>query len=463
MIKTPWAIILCKWKETTTEPRPLAFFQRLFTSSGIGTNNMVDFFDQMSHGNLDLSGSQVFGWYTLNKPQSAYVGNATAGAGQLDRQGLVNLAKQTAIDAGVPLSTFYGVVVCMNTPTDLFGGGGIQALCDPNSFRPAVLGQEMGHGYGMNHSRRDGSTADYTDQWDVMSTWDGCYISSHPEYTEIGPGLNAANMRGQGWLDETRVWKMPVKSFNKTVELRPLYRRDLLGALAAEIVGLDGTKYLLEYRTKRSWDAAIPRAAILIHRFEAGQSYLMSGTKGVPDLVAGDSFMDGDAKSPFYLKVDVVSINETTLTATLHIQASLFSFRIPERYYEPLHLDIPVPWAGSIVSGGVLVDGGGYAIIGGRIIRIPPWSPMQPVLEQLVAYQAADALTNSNGQIEAKRTALLRLQNHLDATLARTEVLHSPAPRTRAGQPAKSLVKLETKTRRNGSRALRRSLTKRAP
>ena len=63
----------------------------------------------------------------------------------------------------------------MNVPTDLFGGpDGV--VCDNDSMDPARLGQEMGHLYGLDHSRADNvkpcgddSGMDYKDFWDVMS------------------------------------------------------------------------------------------------------------------------------------------------------------------------------------------------------------------------------------------------------------------------------------------------------
>ena len=155
--KTPWAILRCKFNDNSTEPQPQSFYEQMFTSAGVGTLNMVQFFTDASHGAIDLSGSRVFGWYTLNKKRSDYLGSGPNGLG---RQALVDSARQAAADAGDDLSAFYGVVVVMNVPTDLFGGGGPQAVCDPGSMEPSVLGQEMGHGYGLNHSREDGSEDD---------------------------------------------------------------------------------------------------------------------------------------------------------------------------------------------------------------------------------------------------------------------------------------------------------------
>lgn len=205
---TPWAILLTKWNDMPAEPKSRPFFEKLFTTAGAGTFNMTDYFKTMSHGAIDLAGSEVFGWNTLDQAQGTYVGNSKPADGQIDRDGLVAAAKAKAIEAGVKVSKFYGVVVVMNTLTDLFGVlGGQAAVCDPGSFEPTVLGQEMGHGYGLQHSRVDGSSADYKDPWDTMSTWDGCHFASNPNYTHIGPGLCTANMRIMGWLDESRVWK----------------------------------------------------------------------------------------------------------------------------------------------------------------------------------------------------------------------------------------------------------------
>src|SRR5215212_3775055 len=144
MRQTPWAILLCKFKDNVTaEPFTQQRFEELFTSSGAGKFNMLDFFQDMSHGLLDLSGSQVFGWFTLNKNSSEYTGS---GANLQGRRDLITWARQAAIDKKVDLSKFFSVVVFMNVSTDLFGGpAGV--VCHPDqapngmsSLSPSILG-----------------------------------------------------------------------------------------------------------------------------------------------------------------------------------------------------------------------------------------------------------------------------------------------------------------------------------
>lgn len=199
---------------------------------------MVDFFSDVSHGHLDLSASQVFGWFTLSINKSAYVGNATPGPGQYDRNALVALCRTAATNGGVNLAGFNGVVISMNGSVDLFGYVGVmQAFCDSNSLSPSPLGQEMGHGYGLDHARKDGSTADYQDPWDVMSVY-AAFMAPNSKWGTIGPALNAWCMRSQSWLDESRVFNSPSPNSpvnNVLVKLRPLHRRDLAGLLAAEL------------------------------------------------------------------------------------------------------------------------------------------------------------------------------------------------------------------------------------
>ena len=179
--QTPWAILLCKWTDMPKEAKPRALFEQMFTASGQGSLNMVDFFGDMSHGHVDVGNSKVFGWLTLPQKWSDYKGS---GANQQGRQDLIIWAKQAAAAAGINLSTFFNVVVCMNATStqgaDLFGGG-LGVVCDTNVLEGSVLGQEMGHAYGLDHSRKDGSTADYRDAWDVMSTWDGCFMAPHKD------------------------------------------------------------------------------------------------------------------------------------------------------------------------------------------------------------------------------------------------------------------------------------------
>jgi len=179
------------------------------------------------------------------------------------------------------------VVVCTNRWQDIGASPTLSGVVaqGPLTQIPRLLGHEMGHVYGLMHSRIDGSEADYQDPWDIMSAAND-FSATDPEFTLIGPGLNAWNMRSRSWLDETRVWQAPDGGFDQTVTLRPLVRHDLPGYLAAEIPG----GYLVEFRVRDGWDGAIPRAAVLVHRFDSGHSYLMPGNKGSSDLIAGDSF-----------------------------------------------------------------------------------------------------------------------------------------------------------------------------
>src|SRR5438067_6078011 len=119
MIQTPWAVLRCKFNDDSSEPFTTDYYEDLFTASGVGSQNMVDFFRDVSHGNLDLSGTRVFGWYTLNKKASEY---GLTGSEKLKNRGnLINWARQAAAANGDILPQGGGVVVCMNVPTDLFG------------------------------------------------------------------------------------------------------------------------------------------------------------------------------------------------------------------------------------------------------------------------------------------------------------------------------------------------------
>ncbi len=419
---TPWAILLTKWNDHGDEPHNRAFYENLFTTAGTGTFNMTDYFDTMSHGNLDLSGSQIFGWNTLAEKQADYNGNAPHVAGKVNRYDLFNIAKAKASAAGVPLSNFFGVVVVMNTLTDLFGlQGGQVAVCDPGSFEPSVLGQEMGHGYSLAHSRVDGSTNDYQDPWDTMSTWDGCFMAGDPNYTLIGPGLNAANMRLMGWLDETRVWKATTPAFTQELELRPLHRRDLPGHLALELPGTAGG-YLVEFRVSEDWDSAIPRAAVFVHRYSDGHSYRMLGTSANSDLIVGEKFTSGVPNSVFtsFTSLEVLEINEQRHFARVRVT------------YHPRQI-LHVPSIVGEIFGGVAVDGGGVIIINGVLHPVDPWGPLVGIVNQVAAHSAADLIADPLVRLSAKKSALQSILRVASAALDDLTELETPPAQIERG------------------------------
>jgi len=377
---------------------------------------MVDFFRDVSHGNLDLSDTRVFGWYTLNKKRSDYTGLDT-------RADLIKWARQAAVANGDDLSPYVSVVVCMNVLTDLFGGDD-GAVCDPDSTDPRFLGQEMGHFYGLDHSRAEtvkpcgNDPIDYKDFWDVMSTAGCAFSAPHARYRFIGPGLNAANMASRGWLDESRVWTRAKgnRSFDTVVTLRPLHRRDLPGFLAARL-----GEYLVEFRSQERWDAAIPKPAVLIHRFEDNHSYIMSANNGEQDLVAGNVFGTTDVGNSIIIAsttgLEVVEINADERFAKIRL--------VHRPAFEEPSL------GPGILFGGVANGGAGIIILLGGTITIkpvPPHSPFVQILQQVAAYESSEAISSVHIRNTVRRETLSAIASLIENQMQTLQTFRQPAP-----------------------------------
>lgn len=368
--KQPWAILVCQF---TDAPDPakvmvrdlpqvraldpsdsrtaLDLFRSFFTSQGNNSFNAVRYFQEMSQGGLDVSDSEVFVVrLDLTRAQNDQL--SVMPGGYLYEIQLTQMAQRAALAQGVPLQNFYGIVITSHTMLAMAQGGSIPGGgIKPNLVGWAGMdyrwivnngiqswGQEMGHGFGLDHSRSDdiaigpdGSTPDYTDRLDVMSTRNADSVAD-PDYGMRGPGLNAWNMRSRGWLDESRVWHCPAGAFDHSVQLRPLHRRDLPGHLAAELPPLNDTsgfpRFLVEYRMKADWDLGAPKSCVLVHHFEGpmGQflgthSYVCKGTNGQYHLVAGDRYSSGPIGG-ITAGVEVVQIDDATMTASIRLSGA---------------------------------------------------------------------------------------------------------------------------------------------
>jgi hypothetical protein len=212
-LQRPWAILLCKFKDDTIDPSTtrlrdmhaqwvtaygaswvadnlhadaatdertiLNLYTRFFTEVGGDTFNVVRYWDQMSHGNIDVSGSQVFPCtLDIDKAKGAALA-ASPGGGEYQNDIFKKAKKALFNQYGVDWKSFYGVVVSFQSPDYGSQGGtydgGPGVYMDIRFLRNsgiAAWGHEMGHAFGLDHSRRSGSDDDYKDKWDIMSALD---------------------------------------------------------------------------------------------------------------------------------------------------------------------------------------------------------------------------------------------------------------------------------------------------
>jgi len=295
----------------------------------------------------------------------------------------------------------------------------------------------MAHGYGLSHARIEGSVADYADPFDIMSTA-SAMMGPHPNFTErdvrgrpiflVGPGLNAATMHAFGWLDSSRVWTAGSSPLNATIQLRPLHRRDLTGFLCARVGSL-----FIEFRMNDLWDAGFSDPVVLIHDYFDGHSYLQIADDGNGFLTKGDTFSQGDVSNqagPLHgpgLQITIAEIDANSRTATLKIQSW-----VDRR---------PKVGPGRIL-GGIATDGGGWLILNGKVVKVPPRSPLLHILEQMVQVTESQNLYHSAArglsQQQAYRTIseLAGAQAMLATSVRQPtqQVLHSRSAETAYGR-----------------------------
>jgi hypothetical protein len=306
---TPWLVLLCKFQDDlSADPNPAAFYAALFTAPDV--ENVVTYWGDVTYGELDLTGSEVRGWLRLDQNRADYKG--------LDsRLDLVNWAKQKATDSGVNVGDYFGVIVYMSVRTDLFGSAGRFVVCDVDS-NLAQIQQEVGHGYGLQHSRSVAIPTDYENPFCIMSGLlfggtDPTFIDDR--FGQSGPGLCSPYLYAKGWLPEFRMVRVATNGRTPApteLTLAPLGERDTAHPQVA-IFGFDSPQeltYFVEYRAG-GWDRGLAQNAIVIHQlradgyaYYAGQIPTSVGFVGGMTLLPGTSYVDPQ----FDLAVDVLAV-----------------------------------------------------------------------------------------------------------------------------------------------------------
>lgn len=277
----PFVNILCRVSNGATE-QPTSYFTGLFSASYPGINH---YWQQMSGGLFNVTGSATFGWFNLSGTSSSYDLRTSAG-----RQALYNECTGLA-DAQVNFASYSGVNLIINHSMQnvAYGGyGGYPLNRDGVSWyrytwlpswawqNESPFVHEMGHAIGMPHSSGAYGAA-YDSQWDVMSdTWGSCGRpgADDPTYGCLPQGTNSFHLDTLlGWIPgASKVTVNPGQT--QTVTLERLNQPYTTGYRMVQVpfYGVSNRFYVVEARRTTStpppsqyYDAILPGNAVILH------------------------------------------------------------------------------------------------------------------------------------------------------------------------------------------------------
>ncbi len=265
----PYITVGCKFSDVSTTPHPLATYQT-WTAGG-AYPGLDHYWRESSFDQMNVSGSQVAGWFTLPQPRSHYVPGAEANLNAL-------LADCLAVaDAAVNFPAFHGINMQFNAGLDCCSWGGSRTLTRDGQTKTygvtwmadwaglAIYAHEEGHSLGLPHS--SGPYAEtYDSRWDIMSYIYNFFDPAHE--THIPPHTISYHKDLLGWIAAGRKVTVPTGT-TQTIALERLAQPGAGNFLMAKIPidNAPGQFYTVEARRPvGSYDAHIPGDGVLLHR-----------------------------------------------------------------------------------------------------------------------------------------------------------------------------------------------------
>lgn len=271
-----WATILCRFGDATgVTPEPDTFFDDLMTF-------MDDYWRELSYDNINLTGSDVAGWYDMAQARAAYLDDPTTHfAGHTLNFGEIAQDCAAAADADLNFPDFDGINFIFNQDLDCCSWGGSITLNLDGMMKTYsstwmatwgwgnqdVLGQEMGHGFGLPHSSGP-YTATYDSRWDVMSSGGSCG-SPDADFGCVGVHTVGFHKDALGWIPGSRRY-LATTDPDQLVFLERLAEPGPGGYLVAQIpIGGSATNfYTVEARKLVGYDVEVPAEAVVMHRVD---------------------------------------------------------------------------------------------------------------------------------------------------------------------------------------------------
>jgi hypothetical protein len=304
-----WLALLCKASDAPSEPHPKSFYEGLFSKNE--QDLLFDYFQAVSGGAVDVSGSRVYGWFDM--PVDTATLQTRKNGAPVTRAQTAQDCKSSAVAAIAATGTlvdptkYAGVVEVINVPVDSGQAGADSVVANNVEVSgPGFLEHEMLHVLGLDHSWlaaadtssdhvwARGDDAEYRDCWDMMS-WLTCVYEFPTSTGPQGPELQGEYRQRLGWLPSDRIEVVSTAPgpATKTVSLAPISDPDRAGALLARIALPTRGHYAVEYREKSRFDRGIPGSAVVIREVRNnGITYLVQRQGGAIGWRTGEKFTD---------------------------------------------------------------------------------------------------------------------------------------------------------------------------
>ena len=331
-----WLVFLCQASDNTSAPHPVSFYQELFSDAR--TDLVTGFFRTMSENTVDLSGTEVYGWFKMTVNTAALdpaTRNVTTNPGRSQTAQDCRAAGAAALLAqgkNIDPSKYAGFIAVVNVNVDA-GATGKNVVAN-NSESASFYQHEILHTMGMPHSNRmapdtssdhsyeAGIDKVYEDPWDIMSFRRFIYENPVPDHDISGPGLQIAYRQKLGWVQANRIFvKDTADRTPSTITLAPVSETSRPGFLMARIDIAGGGTYVVEFRTFSNFDNAFPRPAVVVRELrQNGETYLVSrmGAAEPYTNVRSNGFLLGetftDIGNFLSIKVDALTADAATIT-----------------------------------------------------------------------------------------------------------------------------------------------------
>lgn len=274
-----WATLLCKFSNVSDEPHDRAWFDGLM---GMEYPGLGHYWAEQSYGQLDLGGSQAYGWFMLPGTRSSY--------GTYPNMDFQKLAADcvAAADAQVNFREFQGVNVMLNADIGIAGGGQGSFDVDGENTtfgttwqgssggqgmegydRQSIVASEMQHALGIPWHSSGPYDQTYDSYWDVGSVPGATCPNREGTYGCIGQHTIAYHKDVLGWIPDTRRFEAPEGT--TTVKLQALDTMPGSDFLWAKVptAGSATQFYSVEVRRQHGYDVALPTAStVILHKVD---------------------------------------------------------------------------------------------------------------------------------------------------------------------------------------------------